>query len=171
MPRHLAEALNGELDGWSGLTFRHVSPSFDPLSTRGAELHGGRWNAPGTPALYLATSVETARAEFDRLVELRAQSASDLLPRVLVTVRLELTKVVDLRVKSILRELGVSDKQFENLLPEACLTAGSLARASGASALVAPSVTGTGTILVAFPDKFTDQDKLELVDQTNVDWT
>lgn len=35
-----------------------------PLSGEGARLHGGRWNAKRTPALYLATDQATAVAEF-----------------------------------------------------------------------------------------------------------
>ncbi|MCB2080518.1 MAG: RES family NAD+ phosphorylase [Novosphingobium sp.] len=35
-----------------------------PLSGEGARLHGGRWNAKGVPALYLATDHATAVAEF-----------------------------------------------------------------------------------------------------------
>ena len=116
MLEYLVKALAKDAaEKWSGLAYRHISPTFDPLSTRGAELHGGRWNKPGTPALYLALSMETARAEFDRLVDLRVQAASDLHPRNLVRVQLNLAEVVDLQDDSVLRELGAKDGRYENL--------------------------------------------------------
>lgn len=42
----------------------HVAHQNDPLSGEGARIHGGRWNARGTPALYLAQDHGTAIAEF-----------------------------------------------------------------------------------------------------------
>ena len=35
----------------------------DPLSGRGAELHGGRWNPKGLPCVYLSSSVALATLE------------------------------------------------------------------------------------------------------------
>lgn len=172
MLEHLAKTLTkDEAKRWSGLAYRHISPTFDPLSTRGAELHGGRWNKPGTPALYLALSIETTRAEFDRLVELRAQAASDLHPRNLVTVQLDLDRIIDLQNDSILHELGAEDGRYENLSTTLCQAAGETVAGAGASGLLAPSVTETGTILVALPQNFTSEDKTNLIDQTAVDWT
>ena len=46
---------------WRMLAIRYQR---DPLSGEGARLLGGRWNARGTPALYLATDPATAVAEF-----------------------------------------------------------------------------------------------------------
>jgi len=169
---YLVKALAKDAaEKWSGLAYRHISPTFDPLSTRGAELHGGRWNKPGTPALYLALSMETARAEFDRLVDLRVQAASDLHPRNLVRVQLNLAEVVDLQDDSVLRELGAKDGRYENLSTTLCQAAGEMVAGTGASGLLAPSVTGIGTILVSFPQNFTAEDEANLIDQTEVDWT
>ena len=169
---HLATALEGVgIVEWSGFAYRHISPSFDPLSTQGAELHGGRWNAPGIPALYLATSPEVARAEFDRLVRLRAQSASDFHPRNLATIHLDLKLVIDVRTKPILQELGVDASNYENFSQVACRTAGSMTAEAGLAGLLAPSATGTGTILVAFPQNFSNKDSIEITGETEVDWT
>lgn len=172
MLEHLAKTLaKDEAERWSGLAYRHISPTFDPLSTQGAELHGGRWNRPGTPALYLALSIETARAEFVRLVEMRARAASDLHPRNLVTVQLDLTRIIDLQNDSILRDLGAEDGRYENLSTSLCQAAGEMVADTGASGLLAPSVTDTGTILVAFPQNSTSEDDTNLIYQTDVDWT
>jgi RES domain-containing protein len=40
--------------------------AFDPLSGAGAARAGGRWNAPGQPALYLSDSHATAIAEYQQ---------------------------------------------------------------------------------------------------------
>jgi RES domain-containing protein len=48
-----------------GVVYRAHNPrwAFDPLSGEGAARHGGRFNRPGLPALYLSTSIETAIRE------------------------------------------------------------------------------------------------------------
>lgn len=50
------------------LCFRAIDPkwSFSPLSGEGAALNGGRWNAPGKPALYLALDEITAVHEYNQ---------------------------------------------------------------------------------------------------------
>lgn len=172
MLEHLSRALQaGDFSGFSGSAFRHVAPSFDPLSTRGAELHGGRWNVPGTPALYLALSIETARAEFDRLVKLRATSADDLLPRTLATIRVRVDRLIDTRHESMLRELGVEGDRHAKMSLKACRAAGEMVADAGGAGLIAPSVTGQGSVLVILPANLGDEDELELVDQVEVGWT
>lgn len=51
--------LRGPL--WRMLTIRYQR---DPWSGEGARRHGGRWNPPGVPTLYLGTDHATAIAEF-----------------------------------------------------------------------------------------------------------
>lgn len=46
---------------WRMIGIRH---QFSPLSGEGARLYGGRWNAKGRTALYLATDPVTAVAEY-----------------------------------------------------------------------------------------------------------
>ena len=47
---------------YQGKLFRALNPLYarDPLSGHGAELHGGRFNPKGMPALYASLSVVTA---------------------------------------------------------------------------------------------------------------
>jgi RES domain-containing protein len=64
------------LSGWTfakapvrnitGRFWRMLAPrwSYEPLSGAGAAARGGRWNAPGQPALYLSAEHATAVAEY-----------------------------------------------------------------------------------------------------------
>ncbi|MEW4462561.1 MULTISPECIES: RES family NAD+ phosphorylase [Hyphomicrobiales] len=74
---------------YSGKLYRALNPVFarEPMSGRGAELHGGRFNPRGVPALYLSTSVLTALRE--------ANQVGDLQPTTLVCYRAEIETVFD----------------------------------------------------------------------------
>lgn len=52
-----------------GQLYRALNPVFarEPLSGRGAQLHGGRFNAKGVPALYLSLDVMTAVREANQV--------------------------------------------------------------------------------------------------------
>ena len=170
------DAFSSHLDpetaiSWEGQAWRHLSPGFDPLSTRGAELHGGRWNPPGSSALYLATTPDVARAEFDRLVSLRAQAAADLHPRVLVAVEAEIGLVADLTDPAVLADLGVRPAGQDEMPIQACRSCGVRAAEAGLGALLAPSATGQGDVLVVFPGNLADSDRLMVVGSRSVDWT
>ena len=45
--------------------------SHEPLSGAGAAFHGGRWNAPGRPALYMSRAFEVAVAEYEQELGIR----------------------------------------------------------------------------------------------------
>lgn len=172
MLEQLSRSLEaGDFSSLSTRAFRHVAPSFDPLSTRGAELHGGRWNARGTSALYLALSIETAWAEFDRLVRLRGTSAEDLLSRKLATIRVRVDRLIEARSESIIGELGVEGDRYEDLSLKECRAAGEMVAGAGGAGLIAPSATGSGSVLVIFPANLGLEDELEVVDQVEVRWT
>lgn len=69
------------------LAYRLVAPKWasTALSGEGARLYGGRWNSPGRPMVYLATS--RALAALELLVHLTTP-ASRKIPRTLITVSL-----------------------------------------------------------------------------------
>ncbi|WP_428929105.1 RES family NAD+ phosphorylase [Marinibacterium sp. SX1] len=78
------------VDGrYSGPLYRALNPVYarEPLSGRGAETHGGRFNARGTPALYTALDPATALRE--------ANQVGSLQPTVLVSYRAALGPVFD----------------------------------------------------------------------------
>ena len=56
---------NGETRRWQGIAYRahHPGWAYDPVSGEGARRHGGRFNRPGTPCLYLACDYRTAWVE------------------------------------------------------------------------------------------------------------
>lgn len=63
---------------YTGETWRHCSPDYDPLVGEGARRRGGRFNPPGIPALYLCTTIECAKAEYDKQGAYRAVPTSNL---------------------------------------------------------------------------------------------
>ncbi len=74
---------------YSGKLYRALNPVFarEPMSGRGAERYGGRFNPRGVPALYMSTSVLTALRE--------ANQVGDLQPTTLVCYRAEIEMVFD----------------------------------------------------------------------------
>ena len=71
---------------YTGPLYRALDPVYvrEPLSGRGAELYGGRFNAKGTPALYTALDPTTALREANQVGSLQptilASYAADLGP-------------------------------------------------------------------------------------------
>ena len=76
---------------YRGPLFRALNPIYarEPLSGRGAELYGGRFNARGTPALYTALDPATALRE--------ASQVGSRQPTVLVSDRAGVGAVFDAR--------------------------------------------------------------------------
>ena len=74
---------------YRGPLFRALNPVFarEPLSGRGAELYGGRFNHKGTPALYASLSIMTALRE--------ANQVGALQPTTLVSYDAEIENVFD----------------------------------------------------------------------------
>ncbi len=74
---------------YKGLLYRALEPYWarQPLSGAGAERHGGRFNAPGTAALYTSLAPETALRE--------ANQIGPLQPTTLVSFTADLKPVFD----------------------------------------------------------------------------
>ena len=89
---------------FSGKLYRALNPVYsrEPLSGRGAELYGGRFNAKGTPALYTALDPATALRE--------ANQVGSLQPTVLVSYNADLGPIFDTRDPRGLQKRGVSDQ-------------------------------------------------------------
>lgn len=74
---------------YSGPLYRALNPVYarEPLSGRGAELYGGRFNAKGTPALYTSLDPATALRE--------ANQVGSLQPTILVSYNADLGPIFD----------------------------------------------------------------------------
>lgn len=72
----------------------------EPMSGRGAELYGGRFNKKGVPALYTCLSVMTALRE--------ANQAGSLQPTTLVSYDADIARVFDGRDAAALADEGMS---------------------------------------------------------------
>jgi len=103
--------------GWRGKAFREAEIEFGKpdlqLNGGGAWDHGGRFNVPGTPAVYAALDPVTATAEAVgnvRAYGWPATAVSDPTdwPYLRVTVGFDLQRVLDLRDAGIRRRLGVT---------------------------------------------------------------
>jgi len=84
-----------------GILYRALNPIYarEPMSGRGAELYGGRFNRKGTPALYLSLSVMTALRE--------ANQAGSLQPTTLVSYDADIERVFDSCDEAALRAEGI----------------------------------------------------------------
>jgi RES domain-containing protein len=76
---------------FQGKLYRALNPVYarEPLSGRGAQLYGGRFNPKGTAALYLSLSVMTALRE--------ANQVGSLQPTTLVAYEAEIGNIFDCR--------------------------------------------------------------------------
>jgi len=86
---------------YRGPLFRALNPIYarEPLSGRGAELYGGRFNPKGVPALYSSLTALTALRE--------ANQAGSLQPTTLVSYDAEIDGVFDTRDESALAAEGM----------------------------------------------------------------
>ena len=86
---------------YRGKLYRALNPIYarEPLSGRGAELYGGRFNPKGVPALYASLSVMAALRE--------ANQVGNLQPTMLVSYDAEIERVFDSRDEASLFAQGM----------------------------------------------------------------
>ena len=87
---------------YTGPLYRALNPVYarEPLSGRGAELYGGRFNAKGTPALYTSLDPATALRE--------ANQVGSLQPTILVSYKADLGPIFDTRDQDRLERYGMT---------------------------------------------------------------
>lgn len=85
-----------------GTLYRALNPLYahEPMSGRGAEIYGGRFNKKGVPALYLSLSVMTALRE--------ANQVGSLQPTTLVSYEADIEHVFDTRDRAALKLEGMN---------------------------------------------------------------
>lgn len=139
---------------WSSTTYRHASPDRDPLSGEGARKSGGRWNPSALfPTLYLADSVETSVAEFERMAAMQGLSPEDFLPRDLHEIECRNLDVLDIRDNRALESLGLTDADISSADWDRCQAVGEAAHFLGFHAVIAPSAASRrGYTIAVFDD-------------------
>lgn len=136
-----------------GAAYRQQGPGYDPRSGAGARRRGGRFNGPRSfPVLYLALSLQTTAAELRQVSERIGIAVVDALPREVFSYELELTKVLDLRDEDSLAKLRVTTNELLAANQLRSREIGEAALRVGFQAIMAPTATGTGTILAVLPD-------------------
>lgn len=91
---------------YQGKIYRALNPIYarEPLSGRGAELYGGRFNPKGMPALYTSLTIMTALKE--------ANQVGNLQPTTLVSYDADVETVFDCRDDAALRAQGMDGSAF-----------------------------------------------------------
>lgn len=122
---------------YQGKLYRALNPihAREPLSGRGAELYGGRFNPRGTPALYLATSLHTAIRE--------ANQVGDLQPTTIVAYDGDIENVLDSREPGALDSFGMTpDALADPTWRDQMCGGGKAATQTFAQTLIAESFNG-----------------------------
>lgn len=93
---------------FTGIAYRAHHPmwSYDPLSGNGAKKHGGRFNQPGHPALYLSLNPITAWMEAQQGFPFKPQ------PMTLVAYRIDYGQIADLNDEQLLHVMGSSMQEL-----------------------------------------------------------
>jgi RES domain-containing protein len=136
-----------------------------PLSGAGARTVGGRWNPPDSFAiLYVAVERETAVAEFLRMAARAGRAPEDFLPRRIYRYEARLTGLCDLRVAGARAALELTDDDLQSDDPSNCQAVGEAAEYLGREGIIAPSATGSGTVLAVFFDRLDPDSAIGVVD-------
>lgn len=131
----------------SATVYRVVSKGIDPLSSRGSELNGGRYNLPGTKGvLYASFEKVTAVAEVARGLKLRGINPMEYGPDDWWAYELELTssRVLDLTDPKVLERLQISAAAIVGDEVAVTRQIGKQALEAGYEAIVAPSAAHEG---------------------------
>ena len=134
--------------------YRHLAVGRNPLSGSGARVSGGRWNPPDSFAtLYVALDRETAIAELQRLAARQRRSLDDFLPRRIYRYSVSLVAVLDLRTQTQRESVELGESELRADDPVVCRQVAEAAQHLGLEAVLAPSATGSGTVLAVFFDR------------------
>lgn len=115
-------------------------------------------------ALYLTLDRDTAEAELRRKADRAGIPLDDLLPRILLTVDVELNRILDLTSPTIRTEWGIDDDDLASPAYDACQEVGRAARRAGYEAVRFPSATGSGINLAVFLDRLHPGSRVDVVE-------
>ncbi len=160
--------MSRTLRGFSGLVYRIHAAGKSALDTEASKNFGGRWNrANRYGALYVSLTKEAAQAEHASQLRKRGLMPEDLSPRLMTTIRVRLTKVLDMTDARRQQEFGISRSELESD-EEGCrmkiLEVAEKARAQGYEAILSPSARlPRGKNIDIFPDRLKSGSFLKIV--------
>ncbi len=148
-----------------GAFFRHASPNRDAF----AGGYGGRWGK-SFPVIYLGRPEESAVVEaYRHLVESAGVPAHMVKPRVLYSVSVVVDDVLDLRARTALEAVGLTDVDLTTQVDDydRCQEVESAAHQLGLHGILAPAAHGLGETLALFRERLTPQE-LPVIQGTTV---
>jgi RES domain-containing protein len=163
--------------GFTGICYRGVWKEFaDPYSViqaSGSFLSGGRYNVESTfGVLYLSCDPKTCIEESVQSIHINPTEMAGKLPRMIVGLKVEISKVLKLSREKILnptmlrkRDLLDLDWVDKQLRGEEIVTQliGKVAKSTGFEAVLVPSARRDGCNLNLFPDNLASTSKIMLV--------
>ena len=153
---------------FSGLVYRIHATDKDALDAAASKEFGGRWNkANKFGALYASLTKETAQAEHTSQLLKRGLTPGDLSHRLITTIQVHMTQVLDLTDPDRQKEFGITKSELESdEVPgrEKILEVSEKARAQGYEAILSPSARfPNGKNLNIFPDKLSKKSSLKVI--------
>jgi RES domain-containing protein len=157
------------------VAYRSCAPRYakevDLLSGEGSRRHGGRWNPVGLAMVYASLTPEAAMAEALAHYRYFGIPIENAMPRVFVAISVQLTRVVDLRIASVRRALGIRVSEFAAIdwrrevavgrVP-GTQALGRAADAAGIEGLVVPSAVSKGHNLLVLPGRLATGNSLRI---------
>ncbi|QEH32257.1 RES domain protein [Aquisphaera giovannonii] len=114
--RRLEECRSRLATDFVGICFRTAAykraNQRDLISGRGSAIHGGRWNPPGLPTVYLSADLITATEEYLQTNRRAGLPDEAALPKVDVGVTCAMDRVLDLTRADVRRCVGISEEQI-----------------------------------------------------------
>jgi RES domain-containing protein len=172
------------VDPYSGYAYRVVADKWrdSPLSAIGSVRTGGRYNGPDTfPILYCADSQTTAMMEVEALFSTSDGQLKGVPrdPDLVLTIKLNLSRVLDLTVPDLYADLGTDYKELVNLIPSRFILnargeqtpiqrlGGACSFSGNISALKVPSAAGkSGFCLDILVDSLLVGEELSILDKS-----
>jgi RES domain-containing protein len=176
--RRAFERCRPRLIRWAGVVYRSASPRYanegDLLTGVGSMRAGARWNPPNSVAtVYASLDPHTALDEVLAHFRHYAIPIETAMPRVTVSVRVRLVRVLDLTDRATRSAIRVAKRRIlrepwreaQEAGQEALTQAlGRLAHELGWEGLLVPSAAGRGgTNLILFPGNLSRRSHLEII--------
>ena len=139
-----------------GVVYRATHPDYVDLdrTVEVSRRYPGRFNPPGTGAVYVALDRATAVAELKRRAEKLGRPLTSFAPRALLTLEVALHQALDLTDATVRAEWDITLDDLRTDFEYArCHEIAEVARRDGHEAIRFPSATGAGVNLAVFYDQ------------------